>query len=149
MDLRDASFDDIAEELARRDQKFILLFLNTNKVHGSGAEMHCGNISEKQGKQLLKDASRIFNCSTSGEKLPEDVHIVKRVLKKGEVVEEVNLDNLKGELEIEPNEIGSFDPWDTNESSEETIKEPEPPKKDLSQEENKPRSENYDPWSQS
>ena len=149
MDLRKASNDEIANELARRDAKFILLLTDT-KRNGKGAEMHCGNLPIKRARKVLQEACDILN---NEQDVADDVRLIKRVLVNGKIVEEQELSNIKEVMSEEVvNEIGEYDPWGKLEATT-PEKPPESPTRPntVESETKEPETKadgNYDPWAE-
>lgn len=149
MDLRKASDDDIAAELARRNKKFILILANTKRVNDRGAEMHCGNVSLKQARALLDDCNGVLNGK---DEVDDNVNLVKRVVINGKVVREERCKSLKEVEEDEqtPNEIGAYDPWAKIENADSPDSPTQQKIEDKAEKtvdnNNDEESEGYDPW---
>lgn len=111
MDIRKATVDQILMELARRDHKLILMFLDSPR-NNNGGELHYCNVSVKQSAKALKDALKIVDDMLEGKK-PDNVSVFKRVALNGKLVEQVEIEDVSKVLDDpwQPNKVGEYDPW--------------------------------------
>lgn len=120
MDIRKATLDQILMELARRNHKFIFMFLDSPK------ELHYCNVSVKQSATALNDAVELVNEMLDGKK-PDNVAVFKRVALNGKLVEQVEIEDVKQALDdpwqVEINKVGEYDPWVDKEDKIEEIGE--------------------------
>lgn len=135
MDIRKATVDQILMELARRDQKFIFMFLDSPRTKG-GAELHYCNVSVKQSATALNDAVKLVNEMLDGKK-PDNVAVFKRVAVNGKLVEQVEIEDVKQAIDdpwqVEINKIGAYDPWIDKEEKTENGDSDDDPWKETSQ----------------
>ena len=142
MDLHEATYDQIANELTRRNNKFMLILVQAAKLNG--AEMHCGNLNLEEMRNVISAAHKVMQEGSS-----DSVRLFKRTMVNGKIVNEEELETVE-DLEKslkEPNEVGDFDPWKKLEDSpltEKPVEKKEEDKKENKEKEN--NDPNYDPW---
>jgi hypothetical protein len=108
MDLELATIDDIAAELTKRTQPFLMILSEQDrgrKKQREEIQLHCHGMDPNFCLVLLKESCGIFEMIINGGDIPENVKIVERMIKDGEVYKERTIELREGEV---------FDPWDTS-----------------------------------